>query len=62
MGDFIDAIGRGVGGFVGGSLEVIGQIFTSVFGFLTPVIPEEWLPLVVGGAFLALIALFLLKR
>ena len=62
MGDFIDAIGRGVGGFVGGSLEVIGQIFKSVFGFLTPVIPEDLIPLVVGGAMLALVALFLLKR
>ena len=62
MGDFIDAIGRGIGGFVGGSLDVIGQIFTSIFGFLTPILPGPLLPLVVGGAFLALIAWFLLKR
>ena len=62
MGDFIDAIGRGVGGFVGGSLDVIGQIFTSIFGFLTPILPGPFLPPVVGGAFLAVIAWFLLKR
>ena len=62
MGDFVDAIGRGISGFVGGSIEVIGQIFTSIFGFLSPVAPGGMLPLVVGGGALAAAAWFLLRR
>jgi lipopolysaccharide export LptBFGC system permease protein LptF len=62
MGDFIDAIGRGVGGLVGGSVEVIGQILNSFFGFLSPVLPGTLAPLVVGGVALLAGAWFLLKR
>ena len=62
MGDFVDAIGRGISGFVGGSVEVIGQIFNGIFAFLSPIAPGGMLPIVVGGGALVAVTWFLLKR
>lgn len=62
MGDFVEAIGRGIGGLVSGSLDVIGQILNSIFGFLSPFLPGPVLPLVlIGGAFAGMMW-FLFRR
>lgn len=62
MGDFVDAIGRGIGGLVADSLNVIGDIFNSVFGFLNIFLPGPILGVVLGGLAFAGVMWFLFKR
>ena len=54
MGDFIDAIGRGVGGLVGGSMDAISTAFDTIVGTLQAILPGPLFPIaVVGVAVLA---------
>ena len=55
MGDFIEAIGRGVGGLVGGSIEALGAAFNTIVGTLQGMLPGPLFPIavisVVAGVF-----------
>jgi hypothetical protein len=62
MGDFVDAIGRGIGGLVAESLNVISDIFDSVFGFLNIFLPGPILGVVLAGLAFAGVMWFLFKR
>lgn len=62
MGDFIDAIGRGISGLVAGSLQVIGEVWNSIFGFLNIFLPGPILPVVLAGLAFAGVMFFLFRR
>jgi uncharacterized protein involved in copper resistance len=49
MGDFVEAIGRGVGGLVGGSIDAISDAFDTVVGTLQAVLPGPLLPIAAFG-------------
>ena len=49
MGDFVGAIGRGVGGLVGGSISALGTAFDTVVGSLQVMLPGPLFPAVVIG-------------
>lgn len=49
MGDFIDAIGRGVGGLVGGSIDALSSAFDAVVGTLQVMLPGPLFPIAVVG-------------
>jgi hypothetical protein len=49
VGDFVDAIGRGIGGLVGGSIEALGRAFDTVVGDLQGMLPGPLFPIVIGG-------------
>ena len=49
MDDFLDAIGRGIGGLVGGAIDVIVGIVGSIYGWLNVFLPGPILPVVLGG-------------
>ena len=53
MGDFVNAIGQGVSGLVGGSLHALSIAFDSVVAALSQVLPGFWLPLAAGVVLLA---------
>jgi hypothetical protein len=62
MGDFIDAIGTGIGGFFSGALSVIGGIIGTVYDWLHVFLPGPILPVVLGGLGFAAVMWFLFKR
>ena len=62
MGDFVDAIGRGIGGLVADSLNVIGGIVNGVLGVLGIFLPGPILGVVLGGLAFAGVMWFLFKR
>lgn len=62
MDDFLDAIGRGIGGLVGGAIEVIVGIVGSIYGWLNVFLPGPILPVVLGGLVFAGAMWFLFKR
>ncbi len=47
MGDFIGAIGEGIGGLVGGSISALGTAFNSVVGSLQVMLPGPLFPIAV---------------
>ena len=47
MGDFVDAIGRGIGGLVGGSLDAISDAFDALVGFLQAMLPGPLFPIAI---------------
>jgi hypothetical protein len=49
VGDFVGAIGRGIGGLVGGSIEALGRAFDTVVGDLQGMLPGPLFPIVIGG-------------
>ncbi len=49
MGDFIGAIGEGIGGLVGGSISALGVAFNSVVGALQGMLPGPLFPIALGG-------------
>lgn len=55
MGDFVGAIGRGVGGLVGGSIHAISVAFDTVVGTLQAWLPGPLFPIVMIGAGVALV-------
>lgn len=52
MGDFVGAIGDGVGGLVGGSIDAISDGFDTIVGTLQAWLPGPLFPLAVGGTVL----------
>lgn len=61
MGDFVDSIGRGVGGLVGGSIAAISDAFDTIVGTFQVWLPGPLLPIVIGGSAI-LVAWWFLKR
>jgi hypothetical protein len=58
MGDFVAAIGQGVSGLVGGSIDALSAAFDSVVGQLQQMLPGPLFPaFLIGGAVL-LVVLF----
>ena len=62
MGDFIDAIGRGIGGFFGDAFAVVGGIIGTVYDWLHVFLPGPILPVVLAGLGFAAVMWFLFKR
>jgi len=58
MGDFIGAIGAGVSGLVGGSINALSVAFNSVVGALQEMLPGPWFPIAVVAAIVVLALLF----
>jgi hypothetical protein len=56
VGDFVGAIGQGVSGLVGGSLNALSVAFDSTVAVLQQMLPGPWFPIaiVVGIVVLAL--------
>jgi hypothetical protein len=50
MGDFVRAIGEGVSGLVGGSINALSQAFDTVVGTLQQLLPGPLFPIAVIGA------------
>ena len=61
MGDFIGAIGDGIAGLVGGSIDAISDGFDTIVGTLQAWLPGPLFPLVVGGTVL-LVAWWFFKK
>lgn len=61
MGDFLGAIGRGVGGLIGGSIHAISVAFDSIVGTLQAWLPGPLFPMAVIGAG-ALVAWWLFRK
>lgn len=47
MGDFVGAIGRGVGGLVGGSIDALSDAFDTIVGALQGLLPGPLFPITV---------------
>jgi hypothetical protein len=62
VGDFIDSIGRGIGGLVGDALNVIWGVIRTVYDWLHVFLPGPILPVVLGGLAFAGIMWFMFKR
>ena len=45
MGDFVGAIGRGVGGLVGGSIDALSDAFDTIVAALQGVLPGPLFPI-----------------
>ena len=45
MGDFVDAIGRGVGGLVGGSVDALSDAFDTIVATLQVALPGPLFPI-----------------
>lgn len=49
MGDFVRAIGEGVGGLVGGSVHAISVAFDTIVGTMQNLLPGPLFPIAVVG-------------
>ncbi|MBI2780469.1 MAG: hypothetical protein HYX55_01575 [Chloroflexi bacterium] len=58
MGDFVRAIGEGVGGLVGGSVDALVGAFNTVVGTLQQMLPGPLFPLFIVGFIVVLALLF----
>ena len=58
MGDFVGAIGQGISGLVGGSLNAISAAFDSVLGLWQAVLPGPWFPISIVVVIVVLALLF----
>jgi hypothetical protein len=58
VGDFLGAIGRNVGGLVGGSIHALSVAFDNVVGTLQAVLPGPLFPAFLIGTGLGLVWLF----
>jgi hypothetical protein len=61
MGDFVGAIGQGVGGLVGGSINALSVAFDSVVGALQVMLPGPLFPITVV-AVIVVVAWWLFKK
>ena len=61
MGDFVGAIGRGVGGLVGGSIDALSDAFDTIVGALQGLLPGPLFPITMV-AIAVLIFWWLLKK
>ena len=61
MGDFVDSIGRGVGGLVGGSIHALSVAFDTIVGSLQAMLPGPLFPAAVIGV-VALFAWWFFKK
>jgi hypothetical protein len=61
MGDFIDAIGRNVGGLIGGSINALVVAWNTIISSLQQLLPGPLFYIVVGGVAL-LVAWWFFKR
>ncbi len=58
MGDFAAAIGQGIAGLVGGSIDALSSAFDSVVGVMQQALPGPLFPIVVIGGIVVLALLF----
>ena len=58
MGDFIGAIGEGISGLVGGSINALSVAFDSVVGALQQMLPGPLFPAFLSGFVIVLALLF----
>jgi len=58
MGDFATAIGQGIAGLVGGSIDALASAFSSVWGALQQALPGPLLPIVIVAVIIVLALLF----
>jgi hypothetical protein len=58
MGDFIRAIGEGISGLVGGSINALSVAFDTVVGTLQQMLPGPLFPIFLVGVALVLVWLF----
>lgn len=58
MGDFVGAIGAGISGLVGGSLNALSAAFDSVMGAWQSVFPGAWFPISIIAVIVVLALLF----
>ena len=49
MGDFAGAIGRGVGGLVGGSIDALSDAFDTIVGSLQHMLPGPLFPITMAA-------------
>jgi hypothetical protein len=61
VGDFVGAIGDGIAGLVGGSIDAISDGFDTIVGTLQAWLPGPLFPLVLGGSVL-LVAWWFFKK
>ena len=62
MGDFIDSIGRGIGGLVGDALGLIGGIINTIYSWLNVFLPGPILPVVLAALAFTAVMWFMFKR
>jgi hypothetical protein len=58
MGDFVRAIGEGVSGLVGGSINALSVAFNTIVGSLQQMLPGPLFPLFIVGFIVVLALLF----
>lgn len=58
MGDFVRAIGEGVSGLVGGSVDALVSAFNTVVGTLQQMLPGPLFPIFIVGFVVVLALLF----
>ena len=58
MGDFVRAIGEGVGGLVGGSIDALVVAFNTIAAALSQMLPGPLLPIAVVVVIVVLALLF----
>lgn len=61
MGDFVRAIGEGVGGLVGGSIDALVVAFNTIVGALQGMLPGPLFPMAVVGV-IVLVFWWLFKK
>lgn len=58
MGDFVRAIGEGVSGLVGGSINALSVAFNTIVGSLQQMLPGPLFPIFIVGFIVVLALLF----
>lgn len=58
MGDFVRAIGEGISGLVGGSIDALVVAFHTILGALQGALPGPLFPIAIIGAIVVLALLF----
>jgi hypothetical protein len=58
VGDFVGAIGRSIGGLVGGSIDALVVAFNTIVGSLQQILPGPLFPIAVVGLIVLLALLF----
>jgi hypothetical protein len=58
VGDFVGAIGQGISGLVGGSIEALSAAFDSIIGAWQAAAPGLWFPISIVVVIVVLALLF----